>query len=299
MVPLSLIVLAALAATPAPAPVPPKPLSAALLDQSAPSDWRPLDPANTLYLELPQGRVIMELAPSFAPRHSQNIRALVQEKYFDGLSILRAQDNYVVQWGDPDADDPKKARSLGNAQHKLPAEFTRTSDGLPFTPLPDWDTYAPEVGFSSGFPAARDVQTHEAWLAHCYGMVGAGRDNPKDSSNGAELYVVIGHSPRHLDRNITVVGRVVRGMELLSTMPRGTGALGFYEKPEQRTRISSMRLLADVPPAQRTPLEVLRTDTAFFQKYVEARRNRREEWFVEPVGHVEICNVPIPVRVAR
>jgi peptidylprolyl isomerase len=270
--------------------------SSELLALSVPSDWRPLDPQNTLYLELPQGRVIIELAPAFAPHHVQNIRTLVAEKYFDGLSIVRAQDNYVVQWADPNADDAKKAKSLGTALHELPAEFNRSSKGLPFTPLPDRDTYAPEVGFSSGFPAAEDPTTHQAWLVHCYGMVGAGRDMAKDSSNGTELYAVIGHSPRHLDLNITLVGRVVRGIDLLSTMHRGTGALGFYEKPEERTPITSVRLLADVPPAQRTPLEVLRTDTPFFQKWIEARRNRREQWFVNPVGHVEVCNVPIPVR---
>jgi peptidylprolyl isomerase len=288
--------VAVLAATPPPPAVPKTSSTAQLLEHSSPDDWRPLDPSNTLYLDLPKGRVIIELAPTFAPRHSQNLRALAHEKYFDGLSVLRSQDNYVVQWGDPDADDPKKARTLGEAEHKLPAEFSRASEGLPFTPLPDPDTYAPEVGFSSGFPVARDPKTHEAWLTHCYGVVGAGRDLAKDSSNGTELYVVIGHSPRHLDRNITVVGRVVSGIELLSTLPRGTGALGFYEKPEERTPITSIRLAADVPPAQRTRLEVLRTDTPLFQKYVDARRYRRDEWFIDPVGRVELCNVGVPAR---
>jgi peptidylprolyl isomerase len=240
--------------------------------------------------------VILELAPGFAPRHVKNIRALVRGRYFDGLAVLRTQDNYVVQWGDPDADDTKKARAFGEAEHHLPAEFVRSTEGLAFTPLADGDVYAPEAGFSGGFPAARDVAHHEAWLTHCYGMVGAGRDMAKDSSNGAELYVVIGHAPRHLDRNITLVGRVVKGMELLSSLPRGRGALGFYERPEERTPIKSARLLKDVPPAEQTPLEVLRTDTPFFQRYVDAKRNRREEWFIEPVGHVELCNVPIPVR---
>ena len=291
--------LLAAAGTPSPTtPSLPKSVSAQLLEQSAPSDWRALDPASTLYMELPKGRVVIELAPAFAPRHVQNIRALVHDKYFDGLAILRAQDNYVVQWGDPDADDPKKARPFLTAEHKLPAEFVRSSEGLPFTALPDADTYATEVGFSSSFPVARDPKHHEAWLVHCYGMVGAGRDVPKDSSNGAELYAVIGHSPRHLDRNITLVGRVVSGMELLSTFPRGTAPMGFYDKAEQRVPITSVRLAAEFPTAQRVPLEVLRTDTPFFQKYLESKRNRRDSWFVEPVGHVEICNVTLPVRPA-
>ena len=127
-------------------------------------------------------------------------------------------------------------------------------------------------------------------------MVGAGRDNDVDSGGGTELYVVIGQAPRHLDRNVTLLGRVVQGMELLAVMPRGSGALGFYEHPEQRVPIKALHVAADVPLAQRTELEVLRTDTPTFAAYVAARRNRLEEWFKVPAGHVDVCNVPLPVR---
>jgi peptidylprolyl isomerase len=255
------------------------------------SDWRPLDAQNTLYLELPAGRVVIELAADFAPQHVANIKALAHQHYFDGLAIVRAQDNFVVQWSDPD-----KTRSVGNAQRTLPAEFSRTAKGLPFTVLPDPDTYAPEVGFTNGFPAAREPRTHLAWLVHCYGMVGAGRDNDVDSGGGTELYVVIGQAPRQLDRNVTLVGRVVAGMELLSTMKRGTGALGFYEKPAERTAIRSLTLAADVPEAQRSKLEVMRTDTQTFTDLIETRRNRRDEWYKVPAGHIDVCSVPLVVR---
>jgi peptidylprolyl isomerase len=265
--------------------------SADVLATSAAGDWRPLDPQNTLYVELPAGRVIIELAPEFAPRHVTNIEALAREGYYDGVAIVRSQDNYVVQWADPNGKRPIK-----NAQRTLAAEFERSARGVPFTPLVDPDTYAPEIGFSDGFPTARDPKFGRAWLVHCYGMVGAGRDNDVDSGGGTELYVVTGHAPRHLDRNVTLVGRVVQGMEMLSALPRGTGALGFYEKPEQRVPIKSVRVAADLPAGQRTELEVLRTDTPTFTAYVEARRNRREEWFKVPAGHVDVCNVPIVIR---
>jgi peptidylprolyl isomerase len=291
------------AATP-PSSAPPPPGSAEVahrsltttdvLANSAAADWRPLDPQNTLYVELTAGRVIIELAPQFAPHTVANIQALAREGYYDGTAIVRAQDNYVVQWADPEGKKPIK-----NAQRTIAAEFERTSRGIPFTPLIDPDTYAPEVGFSDGFPVARDPKFGRAWLVHCYGMVGAGRDNDVDSGGGTELYVVIGQAPRHLDRNVTLVGRVVQGMELLSAFPRGTGPLGFYEKPEQRVPIKSIRVAADVPASQRTELEVLRTDTPTFTQYVEARRNRREEWFKVPAGHVDVCNVPIAVRPVR
>jgi peptidylprolyl isomerase len=273
-------------------PAAPKPRTAAeVLAASSPSDWRPLDPQNTLYVELPAGRVVIELAPTFAPNHTANILALAREGYFNGLTIVRAQDNYVVQWGDPEGKRP-----LHGAHRTLAAEFERPARGLAFTPLTDPDTYAPEVGFVDGLPAARDLKFGRAWLVHCYGMVGAGRDNDVDSGGGTELYVVIGQAPRHLDRNVTLVGRVVQGMELLAVLPRGSGALGFYEHPEQRVPIKSVRVAASVPPPQRSELEVLRTDTPTFTAYVDARRNRREEWFKVPAGHVDVCNVPLVVR---
>lgn len=281
------------AAAPAnPAQATKKPMTMAeVLAASTPADWRPIDPANTIYMDLPSGRVVIELAPQFAPHYVANVEALAREGYFNGLWIERVQDNYVVQWGDPDGK-----KSVGNAQRTVAAEFERTSRGLPFMPLAEPDTYAPEVGFSDGFPVGIDPKLGRAWLIHCYGMVGAGRDNDVDSGGGTELYAVIGQAPRHLDRNATLLGKVVQGMELLSSLPRGKGPLGFYEKPEQRVPILSFKVASDVPEAQRTPLEELRTDTQTFTEYVEARRNRHEEWFKVPAGHVDVCNVPIPVR---
>ena len=274
------------------------PIMADVLATSGPGDWRALDPENTLYMELAGGRVVIELAPAFAPRHVANVKALARERYYDGLAIVRVQDNYVAQWADPDAEKPELARKILHAHKTLPAEFDRAFDSkLPFTRLPDRDVYAREVGFSGGFPVARDRRSGKMWLVHCYGMVGAGRDNDPDSGGGTELYVVIGHAPRQLDRNVTLLGRVVQGMELISALPRGTGKLGFYEKAEQRVPIKAVRVAADVPEAERSELEIMRTDTPAFGELIESRRNRREDWFQVQAGHIEIGNVPIPVRV--
>lgn len=270
---------------------------AEVLAASQPSDWRQLDPENTLYLELAAGRVVIELAPDFAPRHVANVKALAREHYYDGLAIVRVQDNYVAQWADPNAGRHQTTRKIEHAQRTLPAEFERALDPkLAFTPLPDGDVYAPEVGFCEGFPVARDKRSGKMWLVHSYGMMGAGRDDPPDSGGGTELYVVIGQAPRNLDRNVTLLGRVVRGMELLSALPRGPGPMGFYEKPEQCVPIKSIRVAADVPVSERSTLEVLRTDTPTFQRLIESRRNRAEPWFQIQAGHIEVSNVPIPVR---
>ena len=274
------------------------PTSAQVLESSQPADWRRPDPANTLYLDLPDGRVIIELAPRFAPEHVANIKALAHGQFFDGLPIGRVQDNYVTQWGDID-----EARKSAMSTRQLPDEtviaWSRT---LPIVKLPDVDGYAPATGWLDGFPVGVERKpSGQVWLTHCYGSVGVGRGDWPDTGSGAELYAVIGQAPRHLDRNIVLVGRVLRGMELLASLPRGRDTMGFYsdaEKPK-RMLITRARLAADLPESARTTIEVLRTDTPLFTNYVESRRNRRESWFLRPAGHIDVCNLPIPVRDAK
>ena len=266
---------------------------AELLDSAPASEWKAISAENLIYMDLAAGRVIIELNTAYAPANAAAVRGLVREGYFDGSLVLRVQDNYVVQWARPDTDD--RARSM--ATKKLKPEFERTIDPrLPFTRLPYADTFAPEVGFSDGFAVARNRKLGKTWLVHCYGSVGVGRDNAVDSGNGSELYAVIGQSPRHLDRNITVVGRVVQGIERLSMMPRGTGAMGFYQSPSEPIPIRAARIAADLAADERVSLEALRTDSKTFARLVKLRANRREEWFKQPAGVIDVCNVPLPVR---
>jgi peptidylprolyl isomerase len=294
LIPCALAFLSAAARAAAPAAG--HPTMAEVLAASAPADWRALDPENTLYVELPGGRVVIELAPRFAPLHVANVKALTRAHYFDALSIIRVQDNYVAQWGDPDNRHP-----LPPGIGKVAPEFDAPTrpDTMPFTRLPDGDVYAPEVGFSDGLPVARSPILHRSWLAHCYGMVGVGRDLDVESGSGAELYVVIGHAPRHLDRNVALIGRVIKGVELLSSLPRGSAEMGFYAQTERPTPIKSVRLAADVPQPERVNLEVLRTESAAFAALIESRRNRPEDFFKVPAGHIDLCNVPIAVRERR
>ena len=287
-----LLLLAATSGIGAGTSAPPQSM-AEILAASPASAWRALNDEHTLYMDLPGGRVVIELLPALAPRTVANIEALARLHFFDGLSILRVQDNYVAQWGDPDA-----VRKVPDNMKKLAPEFSVALGAAAFTRLPDHDGYAPQVGFVDSFAAARDPATGMAWLTHCYGAVGVGRDNDPASGNGSELYAVIGHAPRHLDRNVTVVGRVRQGIELLSSLPRGTAEMGFYDKPAQRPTISSTQLASDLPLAQRLRLEVLRSDSPTFAALVAARRNRHDGWFLQPAGYIDLCNVPLPVRSA-
>jgi len=278
----------------------PTPTRAELLAKSTAGEWRTPDPHNLLMMQLPTGRVLIELAPDFTPLHAANIRTLARQHYFDGLAIVRVQDNFVTQWGDPAGDDKSKRRSLGEAHDTLPPEYTRPIDPkLAWTPLPDGDVYAPEVGFSNGFPAARDPADGQTWLTHCYGMVGVGRDYGPETGNGSELYVVIGQAPRRLDRNLAIAGRVLEGMPLLSALPRGPGPMGFYDKAAQRTPIQSVRLASELPPAQRPAVQVLRTDSATFAALLDAQRHRHDAFYKVSSGKVGLCSVEVPVREAK
>jgi peptidylprolyl isomerase len=257
--------------------------------------WRAIDPANLLVWDLKDGgRVLIELAPDFAPVHIANIRAFARGGWWNNATIYRVQDNYVVQWGNGDAKVPLPAGVV----KQPPAEYDRPLAGLKVRPLGYPDSYAPMVGHAGSWPVGYDPETGRAWLTHCYGYVGVGRDLAPDTGTGGELYAVVGHAPRPLDLNIAVVGRVVEGMPALTARPRGTGALGFYEKDQVPIPIARIRLAADLPAAERPRLEVMRSDSEAFSRYVTGRANRGGDFFKRPAGGVDLCNVPVPVRRA-
>lgn len=248
-------------------------------------DWAEIPADELLLADTPRGRIVIALAPEMAPRTVANVRKLARAGYYDGLAFIRAQDDYVAQWGDADGVKP-----VVDAEKSIKAEFTRTPAGLAFYKLPETDTYAPETGFVRSFPVARGHD--EAWLVHCYGMVGVGRDEGADSGNGTELYMVIGHAPRHLDRNVTLIGRVIDGMPIIATLPRGTEKMGFYATPAERTPLDRVRVVADLPEAERPRYRTLRSDTFSFADLVESRRNRTDPWTKRQAGRIDVCNVP-------
>jgi peptidylprolyl isomerase len=206
--------------------------------------------------------------------------------------IYRVQDNYVVQWGRADGGKPLPD---GLAKH-LPAEYERPSAGLAITPLPYRDAFARVVGYSGAFPVASEGG--RAWMAHCYGIVGVGRDLMPDTGDGTELYAVSGHSPRQLDRNIALVGRVLDGFEHMTALPRGSGTLGFYEKDQKPLGIARVRLAVDLPPAERPAFEWLRPTSASFTRWLHLRANRKDTFYFRPAGAIDLCGGMPPVRAA-
>jgi cyclophilin family peptidyl-prolyl cis-trans isomerase len=281
------------------------------------SDWTAIAASDLLVMDLAADakgkprRVVIQLMPApFSQGWVGNIRKLAAAKFWDGTSINRVQDNYVTQWGDAtekkalpdglavvpeseyqsDIDTSKNLKWItdGLEEAVTSEEMIAGKDGK--TQI--FDAYLKDTGLKQGWPIA--VDDKQAWPVHCYGMVGVGRNYSPDTGSGAELYTVIGHAPRHLDRNIALVGRIIEGMEHMSSLPRGKGDLGFYKTPEERTGIVSVRLGGEVP--ELPAYEYLSTESDSFAKYADARANRRDPFFIKPAGGADICNIPVPVR---
>ena len=264
-----------------------------IVEQAPASAWRSIPADELLVIDLGRGgRVVIQLAPQFAPVHVANIQALARANWWERAAIYRVQDNYVVQWGNNESDEPLP----DGVVEQPPAEYSRPVEGLQLGPLGYPDPYAPQAGFAGGWPVAWDPATRQANLTHCYGYVGVGRSLSPDTGTGGELYAVIGHAPRHLDRNIAVVGRVIDGIEHMSALPRGTGTLGFYENEAQHVPLARVALASQLVPAQRPAFQFLDTASPSFADYVRARANRQDDFFIEPAGGVDLCNAPVPVR---
>jgi peptidylprolyl isomerase len=300
----------------------PSPLAPSEIVAAAPKTaWMAIAPSDLLVMDLapdakgkPRRVVIQLMPPPFSQGWIGNIRKLAAAHWWDGMSINRVQDNYVVQWGDANADDKAKARALpAGLATMTESGYTVKTHGERYSQLPtgkfdsapaggtgvEWgnrgdDSYASWTGIIDGWPTASDYS--KKWPVHCYGMVGVGRDLSPNTGSGAELYVVIGHAPRHLDRNIALVGRVVEGIEFLSSLPRGHGGLGFYDLEQGDERVPIQSIHPGVEVKDLPAYEYLSTDSASFAKYADARANRRDAFFIRPAGGADICNIPVPVR---
>lgn len=325
------LVLPAHADEPAPIPSPGE------IAAAAPAgDWVAIAPSDLLVMDLapdakgkPRRVVIQLMPPPFSQGWIGNIRKLAAAHWWDGTSVNRVQDNYVAQWGDATEKKtlPKGLVTVPEGEYVrsyAPAMFSKVwtygapGDAIkPIYPSPPAsspvtsyvDPYAKGYAFAGGFPFAMTIKfdpnagslvrrPETVWPIHCYGAVGVGRNMSPDTGSGAELYAVIGHAPRHLDRNIAVVGRVISGIEHLSSLPRGTGDLGFYEDAAERVPIASIRLATDLTAAEQPKFEYLSTDSDSFARYADARANRRDPFFITPAGGADICNIPVPIRPA-
>jgi len=267
--------------------------------------WSPLDPRDTVYLELQEGLVVIELNPTFAPKTVEHIKALMTDQFYSGMSFYRVIDGFVAQGGDE--SDISEANDIP----ALKAEFEITWPLKPkdkeerknWQPL-SWtlvqkdDLFAPYTGFIDGFAAARDDKKEgKAWLTHCPGTVAMARSTDPDTGS-TDFYIVIGQAPRYLDRNLTIFGRVVWGMDVVQSIKRGpTLENGIIEEDLDRTWIKSMRLAVDVEADKLLDIWIADTNDSSFTKMLKKRRNRSDSFFHhKPPKVLDICQVPVPAR---
>jgi len=255
--------------------------------------WRSVDPANLVLMDLPDGRVAIELNPRFAPRTVGQFRKLVRERFFDGLPFYRVIDGFVAQGGD--GSDLGEYSDVPLLEAEFEIEFT---DDLPFVPAQQNDPFADATGFIDGFAVARDRRDGTAWLAHCPGAVAMARNEGPDTSR-TDFYIVIGQAPRYLDRNMNVFGRVVAGMDVVQRIRRGpAGDNGIIRDDAASTRIRRMVVAEDLPEAERPDALVVDTEHPSFETMLDARRDRREKFFQrKPPKVLDVCQVPMAGRL--
>lgn len=262
--------------------------SAEIIADASPSDWRTLDPENLLYIDLKRGRIVVELSAHFTPAHVAQVKTLAKQGFYDGLNFYRVIDGFVAQGG-----DLFEGRDIGDAAAALPPEFSQPlTKAMGFSPMASPDGYAAKVGFVDSLPVGVDETGKHTWLLHCTGAFAFGRNNEPDTAS-TEFYITL-QPQRYLDRNLTVAGRVVKGMEHLQALRRVSPA----ESPDGDLgeTILSIRIAADIPESDRKELQILDSSTEVFADYVEARRNRPEAFFVYRPDHINICQLPMPVR---
>jgi cyclophilin family peptidyl-prolyl cis-trans isomerase len=251
-----------------------------------PADWHDIPDDEMMVITLRDGRqVFIRLAARLAPGHIANIRKIAMAHWWDGTSVYRVQENWVTQWGGDEKTPPPEILA------RPPAEFEIASFE-PSQRLPKADGYSAASGVTAdGWPIATDGKA--AWLTHCYGMVGVARDVLPDTGNGTELFTPIGQSARRLDRNYTVVGRIVEGMQHFSGMPRSSAAMGVYENASERTQIASVRLASQLPEDERPRFQYRATDNERYAAYIASRLRPAAPTVATGV---EVCDLTPGVR---
>jgi len=258
------------------------------------SEWRTPEPDNLVYLQLESGTVVIELAPFMAPQHVKQFTQLVEEGFYNGLDFYRVIEGFVAQGGDMIGDKASEHKS------SLKAEFTRAEADSGFQLLQQPDFFAPQTGYINGFAAGRDPETKQEWLLHCPGTVAMARSTEADSGT-TDFYIVIGQAPRHLDRNMSVFGRVLYGMEHIQRLPRGDAQVnsGVIENPEKRGKILSATLASQLPESERLKLQIQHTDSETMQVRLDQGRSMENPFFkYKGNGKLDICYYPPRVRVS-
>ena len=253
-------------------------------------DWRDVAPENLILIETEYGDIVIELNPDFAPNHANQFRQLVRDDVYNGIHYNRVIDAFVAQ-GEQQED------ALSEPFPTLINENDRPLSDAPFIPLGNADLFAPIVGHINGFAVGRSESLEKEWLLHCPGALAMARDTDPDSG-GTEFYIVL-DAQRYLDRNLTIFGRVIDGMQYVQKLKRGVRAIesGVIQAPDVGDEILSMTVAADMDEMIRPKYQVQAMPSQAFEDAKTEKRLREEDFFYrKPPEILDICGFEVPVR---
>lgn len=251
------------------------------------NEWRPIDPNNTLVMDLPSGEIVIELRPDLAPIHVERIKTLVRAGFYDGTKFHRVIEGFMAQGGDPKGDG-----TGGSDLPDLPPEFAADTSALPTMTVIGRDRMAARIAFIDGMPFAAEPEALRSfradkqvlgWTTHCPGVMSMARSSAPDSAN-SQFFLMIGDARNSLDQRYSAWGWIVDGYENARRINRG-------EPPERPTPLIRMRIASDMPAAERPAVEVLDTAGPTFRQYLAAAE------LVSDGLVKDICNIRAPRRV--
>jgi peptidylprolyl isomerase len=263
----------------------PAPKAAAAPAAPGAADWRTPDPNDVLVIDTNKGRIIVEMVPEVAPGHVARIRELAHENFYDGLRFFRVIEGFMDQTG-----DPLNSGEGGSSKPDIKAEFTfRRGADMPFGMAADQSVA--EIGFVKSLPVmtqsmmlapmTRD-QKVSGWALYCPGVGGMARGSEEDSAN-SQFFLMRNAYPS-LEKRYTAWGRVIAGQQVVTAIKVGEPV----EQPQDR--MEKVRLLADIPEAQRPKIRVIDPKSPWFKREIERVRRAKGADF-------SACDVNIPVEV--
>lgn len=250
-----------------------------------PSDWRAPAPEDVVVIDTNRGRVIVELVPEVAPGHVARIQELTREGVYDGRTFFRVIDRFMAQTGDP--DDTGEG---GTKKPNLKAEFTFRRDATtPFAAVA-----APagtEVGLLKSLPVVSQAWSWSemtsdkkvaAWGTYCPGVLGMARDEDNNSAN-SQFFLMRQPYPS-LDKRYTAFGRVISGLDVVRAIKTGEPVAAPQDLMQK------VRLLSDIPAAERPRVRVIDTASPWFKAEVAAKRTAKGADF-------SVCDIDLPAEV--
>lgn len=252
--------------------------------------WRKITPENLVLMQTQYGEIVIELNPEFAPGAVQRFQEMIKALAFNNKEFYRVIDGFVAQAGLNEQSAKWPPIEIEAEQPVL--------DSDDFQRLGNPDIHADDVGFINGFATGMNDEASSKWLLHCPGAIAMARgQNP--NSGGTDFYIVL-DSQRYLDRNMSVFGRVISGMQYIQKLKRGDRnvANGVIQAPDKGDQIFSMKLVSELPENEQPHYEVMHSETPDFMNIINSQRVKMDPFFFNtPPQVVDICDVDIPVEL--